>query len=178
VADAAVSSSRSVAVMLENSSIRECEVVRDAGIGVRAFVKGGVRQRHHHRADARSRAHSRRPGRGNGPRHDVRRDPEFVALPDPSAWTPIAGLWDDRVAGLAAGDVVAWCQQGIEEARAVSAEAILSGGADLAVGEVAWPARREWPRDRGTHLGIGYMAVVAHGDDIGAYFEQDTARAA
>ena len=41
-ADASVGSGISVGVDLENSSLKECEVVRDYGIGVRAFYRGGM----------------------------------------------------------------------------------------------------------------------------------------
>jgi PmbA protein len=174
-AEASVASGRSVGVIVENSSIRECEVVRDYGIGVRAFHRGGVGSatitwltEDAARKVGEQAAEMARATHG---------DPEFVSLPDPAPWTEVDGLWDDAVAGLAASTVVDWCRDSIAEAREVAAEVSLSGGGHLATGERALASSTGvafWRK--GTDVALDFQAVISHGDDVGAYFEYDAGR--
>lgn len=174
-ADAVVMSGRSVAVMVENSSIRECEVVRQQGIGVRAFHRGGA-------GSSTSTALDEDAARQVGEQaaamaKATHGDPDFVSLPDPQPFEEIPELWDDAAAGVPADRVVEWCRRGIEEARSVADEVAVSGGADLSTGEKAIASSTGvGVHIRGTHVGISFVSVVRRGDDVGAYFEYDTAR--
>ena len=174
-ADASALSGHSVSVMVENSSIRECEVVRDQGVGVRAFFRGGM-------GSASTTAIDEGAARKAGEQaaamaRATHGDPEFVCLPDPQPWEDVEGLWDDAVAGLPADKVVEWCQRGIEEAREVAPEVALSGGATLDCGEEAIASSTGVAiSDRDTDVSISFSAVIVRGEDVGAYFEYDVAR--
>ncbi len=174
-ADAAVVSGRSVGVIVENSSIQECEVVRDYGLGVRAFWRGGI-------GSATSTALDETVAREVGAQaaamaRATHEDPSFVSLPQPAPWQDVPGRWDDAVAGLPAERVVEWCRAGIAEARAIAPEVALSGGANMDTGEKAIASSTGVAVHlRGTEVGISFFAVVAHGDDVGSYFEYDVAR--
>lgn len=174
-ADASAGSGRSVSVLVENSSIRECEVVRDYGIGVRAFFRGGVGSAS---TTALDEASARQVGeQAAAMAKATHGDPDFVCLPDPAPWTPVPQLWDDAVAGLPAQAVVDWCRDAIEEARGVAPDVALSGGAGLDSGEMALASSTGVAvHDRGTSVSISFMAVVMRDDDAGGYFEYDAAR--
>jgi PmbA protein len=174
-ADACVASGRSVGVIIENTSIRECEVVRDYGIGVRAYARGGVGSATTTMLDE---AAARMVGeQAAAMAKATHGDPEFVCLPEPQPWEDVAGMWDDEVAGLPASRVVEWCQRGIEEARAVAPDVALSGGADLDAGEQALASSTGIAiHTRDTEVSISFMSVVARGEDVGEYFEYDVGR--
>lgn len=174
-ADAVVASGRSVGVLLENSSIRECEVVRDCGVGVRAYVRGGMGSAS---STSLEEADVRRVGeQAAAMARATHGDPDFVALPEPQPWQDVPGRWDDAIAGMAADEVVAWCQRGIEEARSVAPDVALSGGADLDIGEKAIASSTGIAiQTQGTHVAIDFMATIVRGDEVGAYFEFDVAR--
>jgi PmbA protein len=174
-ADASVASSRSVGVMLENTSIRECEVVRDSAIGVRAFFNGGV-------GSATTTLLTEEAARTVGAQAAemakvTQPDPAFQCLPEPAPYAEIPGRWDDAIAGMPAAQVVQWCQAGIEEARALAPTVALSGGGDLEYGESALVTSTGIIyKSHGTSVSISFSAVVAEGDDVGAYFDYDVAR--
>ncbi len=174
-ADASVGTGRIVGVMVDNSSITECEVVRDYAVGVRAFVKGGMGSA---TATAIDEATARKVGeQAAAMAKATHGDPEFVALPDPQAWEEVPGRWDDSVAGLTPDTVVQWCQAGIEEARSVASEASVSGGASMSYGEKAIASSTGVALcSRGTNVEISFFSVVQRGDDVGAYFEFDAGR--
>ncbi len=174
-ADAVCLTSRHVSVSVEKSSIKECQVVRDGGIGVRAFIKGGmgaantqsmeladVRCCGEQAADLARAAHP---------------DPDFVALPQPAPLPEVSDLFDEYIAGLPAAEVVRWCHNGIQEAQQVAAEVAVSGGASLAEGQYALASSSGIAvRRRGTSVGMSLFAVVRDGDEVGSYFEYDVAR--
>ena len=174
-ADASVGSGISVGVDLENSSLKECEVVRDYGIGVRAFYRGGMGTA---TTTSLSEEAARTVGRQAAEMAKATHgDPDFVCLPDPQPWEEVPGRWDDAVAGLPVGVVVQWCRAGIEEARQIAPEVALEGGAGLDYGEKAIASSTGVAYStRGTSVDINFFAVVQRGDDVGAYFEFDAAR--
>ncbi len=175
-AEASCGISRNIGVMVENTSIRECEVVRDYGIRVRAFIKGGmglaVTRKLEDEAVRQCAENATTLARATHP------DPDFVALPEPAeALQEVEGLFDDAVAGLEAAEVVRWCQQGIQEARGVAPEVALSGGGDLVESHVALASSTGVTMQRrGTQLSLGYFAIVRRSDDVGSYFDHDVAR--
>lgn len=174
-AEASVASGRSVGVIVENSSIRECEVVRDYGIGVRAYHQGGAGSATitYLTEDAARQVGTQAAemARATHP------DPDFRSLPEPGVFTEIEGMWDDALAGLAASTVVDWCRDAIAEARAVAPEVSLSGGGHLGIGERALASSTGVAFMRqGTDVSLDFQAVINHGEDVGAYFEYDAAR--
>lgn len=173
--DAVCAHYRDLAVGVEKSSLRECETARELGLGVRAYFRGG-------RGTATcldaTLAAARRCGReAAAMARATHGDPDFVALPDPQPLPVLEGAFDEQIAGLSAARAVDWCRQAVEEARAVAPEAVLSGSAHLTWGRRALASSTgmrvltEWSR-----LGISFFAVVRRGDQVGAFYEYDTAR--
>jgi PmbA protein len=174
-ADAACANYRDIAVGVEKSSLRECETAREMGLGVRAYFRGG-------RGTATylhpTLAQARRCGReAAAMARATHGDPDFVALPEPEPLPTVEGLFDEQVAGLSAAQAVEWCRQALAEARAVSEEAVLSGGVEMTWGRRALASSTgirvltEWSR-----LSTSFFAVVRRGEEVGAFFEFDVAR--
>ncbi len=174
-ADATVAQVLHVGVEVEKSSIRECEVVREYAIGVRAFHRGGVGLAS---ADRLEESVIRGCGaEAAALAKATHGDPDFVALPDPQPFDIVPDLFCPEVAGLEAAQAVKWCQMAIAEAREVCAEAVLSGGAGYSVGEHATATSTGVAfTHRGTLVDMSMQAVVRRGDDAGSYFEFDVAR--
>jgi len=174
-ADAICASGRSVEVEVEKTCIKQCQTRRDSGIGVRAYVNGAmglacsqslekaqVRMCAEQAVTLAKAAHC---------------DPDFVALPPPREVQQVPELFDGSVAGLDSARIVQWCQEAIDEARAVNANVALSGGAALTEGGHGLASSTGIALgNRGTSLHIFFMAVVRDGDDVGSYFEYDVAR--
>jgi len=167
-ADAICASGRSVEVGVEKSSIRQCEAERSSGVGVRAYVDGAVGLASSQSLDSEQVAACARQAVTLA--RAAHRDPDFVALPQPSPVQRVPELFDEDVAGLDSTRIVQWCQEGIEEARVVNPKVALSGRATLAEGEYGLAS------STGVALSIFFMAVVRDGDDVGSYFEYDVAR--
>jgi len=174
-ADAYCGVVRHADVAVDNSSVLDCHIVRDYGIGVRAFVNGGLGvatvQSLEPEAVARCGEQAATIAKVAHP------DPDFVALPEPSAAPEIAGLFDDAVAGLPAEAVVQWCKEAIAEALDVEPEARVSGGAGFSVGEGAIASSTGVALTRpGTKVELEIEAIVQRGEDVGFYFDYDIAR--
>ena len=174
-ADAYCGAVRHADVAVDNSSVLDCHIVRDYGIGVRAFVKGGMGlctvQSLEPDEVARCGADAAAMARVAHP------DPDFVALPEPSTAPQIDGLFDDQVAGLPAEAVVQWCREAIAEALEVEPEARISGGAGFSVGEGAIASSTGIALTRpGTNVELSVEAIIQRGDEVGFYFDYDVAR--
>lgn len=174
-ADAYCGVVRHADVGLDNSSILDCHVVRDYGLGVRAFYDGGMGAAtvQSLRADdvRRSGEEAARIARIAHP------DPDFVCLPEPTTAPLIPDLYDERIAGLPAETVVQWCREAIAEARSVAPDAHVSGGAGFSVGEGALASSTGIAlKQPGTKIEMSIEATVQDGEEVGFYFDYDLAR--
>ena len=126
-ADAYCSDSVETSVEVEKSSINFCATIRDQGMSVRAFSKGGSGMASVQQLDLESaRECARRAVEMARATHP---DPDFIALPEPCEVEPVASMFDEELVGLSADQFVKWCSAGIEEARSVADDAIEIGRA-------------------------------------------------
>ncbi len=94
-ADAICVSARSVQVEVEKSSIKQCEAERNNGVGVRAYVDGAVGLASSQSLDSEQVAACARQAVTLA--RAAHRDPDFVALPEPSAVQRVPELFDEDV---------------------------------------------------------------------------------
>jgi PmbA protein len=174
-AEAVCATYRDIAVGVEKSSLRDCETAREQGLGVRAYFRGG---RGSATCLSPSLAQARACGRDAAAMaRATHGDPDFVALPDPAPVPVVGGLFDERVAGLSAAQAVDWCRGALGEAREVAEDAVLSGGVHMTWGRRALASstgvrvQTEWSR-----LSVSFFAVVRREEQVGAFYEFDTAR--
>lgn len=174
-ADAYCSDTIESAVEVEKTSINYCATIRDQGLSVRAFSRGGAGLASVQQLDVAGARECAR--RAVEMAHATHPDPDFVALPEPTVAEDVPELFDDEMAGLSAAEFVRWCTQGIEEARSVADDVILQGGVGTTAGEAALASSTGISvTSRGTSMGISFMAIVIRDGDVGSYFEQDFAR--
>lgn len=174
-ADAACASLRDISVGVEKSSLRECETGRELGLGVRAFVRGGrgTATVLHPTAASAAEAGTQAAEMARA----THGDPCFVSLPSPAPLTPVPDLFDPRVAGLSADQAVIWCRAALEEARALSEEAILSGGVNFSWGSSALASSTGIRVENATtSISCSFSATIRRGDEVGVYTEFDFAR--
>ncbi|MGD9498005.1 MAG: TldD/PmbA family protein [Armatimonadota bacterium] len=173
--DAFCSDVTEVSVEVENSSINYCATIRDQGLSVRAYTRGGQgfasvqtlslqsARECAQRAVAMSRA--------------AHPDPDFVRLPERDEIGEVPGLFDEELAGLGADAWVRWCARGIEEARAVADDAIVQGGAGAGWGESALASSTGIAvTRRGSSASLYFFVIINRDGDVGSYYEHDQAR--
>lgn len=174
-ADAYCGAVRHADVGVDNSSILDCHVVRDYGLGIRAFYHGGMGASTVQSLDPEAiRKCGEEAARIAKIAHP---DPDFVRLPEPSEAPQIEGLFDDAIAGLPAETVVQWCREAIEECAATNRKARISGGAGFSVGEGALASSTGIALSRpGTKVELSIEAVIQQDEEVGFYFDYDIAR--
>lgn len=174
-ADAYCSRVRHADVGMDNSSILDCHSVRDHGVGVRAFYRGGMGfatvQDLSWAAVRECGEDAARLARAAHP------DPDFHGLPEPTNAAAVPGLFCEQVAGLPAERVVEWCREAIAEALAVDPRARVSGGAGFSVGEGALASSTGVALTRpGTKVDMSVEVTIQEDDEAGFYFDFDVAR--
>lgn len=173
--DAYCSDLTEISVDVEKNSINNCATIRDQGLSVRAFVRGGqgfasVQQLSV--ASARECAE-----RAVAMARAAHPDPDFVALPEPAAFEEVPELFDDALAGLGADVFVRWCARGIEEARAVADDAIVQGGAGADWGQFALASSTGVAVTRAaSSAGLSFFVIINRDGDVGSFYEYDQAR--
>ncbi len=174
-ADAYCSNTVEVAVEVEKSSINFCATIRDQGLGVRAFSRGGSGFASVQQLDtASARECAKRAVEMAGATHP---DPDFVALPEPCQADPVPDMFDDQLAGLSAGYFVDLCTKGIEEARSVADDVVVQGGVGCDWGEFALASSTGvCITDRFSTVSMSFFSIVVRDEEVGTYFEQDLAR--
>ncbi len=131
-ADAVGVTSRSLSVSAERNTIRESEVTYYRGVGVRAYVRGGMGLARTASLDPEAAA---RVGRQAAElARSASPDPDFRCLPEPTPIPPSTAVFDDEVAGLPAERLVEWCVQIIERGRDRADQAFVGGGAHVGSG--------------------------------------------
>lgn len=173
--DAYCSDVTEISVDVEKNSINNCATIRDQGLSVRAFSRGGqgfasVQQLSV--ASARECAE-----RAVAMARAAHPDPDFVALPEPAPFEDVPELFDDALAGLGADAFVQWCARGIEEALAVAEDAIVQGGAGADWGEFALASSTGVAVSRaGSSAGLSFFVIINRDGDVGSFYEYDQAR--
>jgi len=174
-ADASVERGRGISVSIEKNAIKSSDARLWAGVSVRAFARGGtgwfsmsgISEEHAREAGARAAEMAKA----------AESDPDFVDLVSPCPYAEVPGLYDADLAALAPAEVAAWAVGNIDSARAVTSEAVVSGGAST-----SW---REWAlvnnlgvsvAQRSTAASVSASVVIRRDDDVGSFFEWDSAR--
>ncbi len=173
--DAYCSDSTEISVDVEKNSINYCATIRDQGLSVRAYYRGGQGFATVQQLSLESARECAR--RAVAMARAAHPDPDFVALPEPAPSEEVADLFDGEMAGLGADAFVRWCSRGIEEARAVADDAIVQGGAGAGWGESALVSSTGIAvTRRGSSASLYFFVIVNRDGDVGSYYEYDQAR--
>jgi PmbA protein len=167
-ADAVASSGHATAVQFERNTIRQSSTHYRAGLGVRAFVRGGMGLAKVSSLDLASvRAVGQQAAelaRAASPDPDFRRLPEPQPLPDPPP------AFDQAVAGLPARQLVEWCAEAIERGRAAAERVFMAGGAGAAASVWALASSTGISlATRFSSLSLGVTASVWEGEEAASF---------
>jgi PmbA protein len=174
-ADVSARRGRSLNVELEKGAIKSCDGRWNAGLSVRAFVRGGQGSAYVTGLEespvlavARNAAELARTAAP---------DPDFVSLPQAAAYPPVECLYDPRIVQLDANNLIAWAVENIDAARQVEPDVVVSGGAGAGWGEnVIVNNLGVEASSRSTYVYLNVFAIVKRGDEVGSFFEFDNGR--
>ncbi len=174
-ADTCAGYGRSVNAVLEGRSVHEAKLVVDGGVGIRAFVDGGMGYAFTMQLDEDAvRGVAERAARLA---RTAQPDPHFVSLPGPAAVPDaVPGLYDERIARMQVPDVVRLAEELAELVYKHEPAAILRGSVSLS-GPSRWALHNslgvEAQRET-TYLGGNTMVMIkASPDDMGSGWEND-----
>ncbi|MCX7599444.1 MAG: TldD/PmbA family protein [Armatimonadetes bacterium] len=169
-ADAGVFCSQGQSVEFERNTVRECSSGRHEGLGVRAFVAGGMGTASASGLDLHT---ARRVGSEAAEMaRTASPDPDFHRLPDPRPLEPPPVSWDDAVAGLPSQTLVEWCLEDIERGRSVTDDVFMSGAAGISAGVAAIASSTGVAvARRGTHVSWYVGASVWRDDRAASFFD-------
>jgi len=173
--DVSVGRGRHVSVELEKGAIKSCDARWNAGVSIRAFVRGGQGWAS---ANGLDEAEALAAARAAAELARVAEpDPDFVGLPEPAPCPTVEGLDDPRIADLKVQDLIRWAIDNVDAARDVEPDVVVAGGVDTGWGEgVLVNSLGVAVASRATNVGLSIQAIVKRGDDVGSYFEFDSAR--
>ena len=174
-ADAVAVRGADTSVEMEKDSINSVETRRHSNVSVRAFVRGGLGWAGSDGLDADAAVAAGRNAAELA--RAAEPDPDFVSLPGPADYPNVDGLSDSAIADIDVRRPVEWMLAGLESAKSVSSEAIVQGAAAVGAGEEALVnSLGVRVAQRSTSVGMHVFCVIRHGDDVGSFYEFDTAR--
>ncbi|HIJ64963.1 MAG TPA: TldD/PmbA family protein [Candidatus Hydrogenedentes bacterium] len=166
---------RSLSVALEKCAVKSCDAHWNAGVSVRAFVRGA---RGWASASGLDETEALNAARNATKLATVAEpDPDFASLPEKAAYPTVEGLYDSRLAELEADELVQWAGGNIDAAREVDPEVLVSGAVRTGWSEGALANNLGVEAaSHMTYVNMYVMALVKHGDDVGSYFDYDVGR--
>lgn len=175
-ADVSASNGRSLSVELESSAIKSCDASLAGRISVRAIYKGATGWSSTDKLDAESAAEAGRNAARLAKLAEP--DPDFKTIPAPAVEYPkVEGLYDPAIAGLDVKNIIKFSLENIDDARKVAPESYVSGGfsSDYSAGALVNSLGIKLA-DETAYIGGHIMVVVRHGEDVGSYYDFDSAR--
>lgn len=175
-ADVSASSGKSLSVEIESSAIKSSDAKQNGGISVRAIYKGGTGWSSTDVMTVDSAAESGRSAARLAKLAEP--DPDFISLPQPSAgYSDVEGLYDDKLADISVKTIIGYALANIDSALSVDRDAIVLGGFGASYGVSALVNSLGINLSRQTSYIGGYtMVVIKRGDDVGSFYDYDTAR--
>lgn len=175
-ADVTASSGKSLSVVLESCAIKTCDAGIGGGLSVRAIYKGGTGWSSVDSVDPEDAA---RAGENAGKLARLAEpDPDFKSLPGPAENYPqIDGLFDPRIGEYGIDKLVKVALQNIEAALAVNSSTIVSGefSTSSALSCLVNSLGIRYAKE-GSYIGGHIMAVIKNGEDVGSFYDFDSAR--
>ena len=174
-AEASAGVGKNTNVEIEKSSIKSTDAKAGNSISIRAFFRGGTGFASTDRLDETSVIETAKSAAQLAKIAEP--DTDFISLPGPGAYSEIRDLFDQKIADMDVRDIIAACINGIDSAKEVNADAVVSGGASVRHG--AWAIANSLgvaASGRDTSIGMFTMVIVKRMDDVGAFYDFDEAR--
>jgi PmbA protein len=162
-------------ISLELGAVKDVDARTSSSLSVRAFYRGGCGWSSANRLTAEDAAAVGEAAGALARAADP--DPDFVDLPDGGTEIEIEGLCDDAVAGLTLADLLGYLTPEIETIKSIIPDAVIGGGSGAGWGESVYVSSKgHVVRTRGTSVSCSIGAVVRRDDDVGSYWDYDSAR--
>ncbi|MHC4597764.1 MAG: TldD/PmbA family protein [Planctomycetota bacterium] len=170
-AEAWVLETKRVRVSIKGQSIQSCDVLRDDGVRVHAYIQGGRGAASAMGSEPESARTAAEWAVENA--RVTKPDPDFEALPPPASAPEVGGLFDPAVEALEAGELVEMAVGSIDAARELDAEVVLNGSAGLTASREGFAnSRGVETSERSTMVLLSTLAVVKRPDgDVGSFFD-------
>lgn len=175
-ADVTAGVGRNLGVEVRANAIKSCDAKTGGGISVRAIYKGGTgwssTDKLTEQAAAETGANAARLAKLAEP------DPDFLTLPTPAeSYQEVPGLADPSLSSIDIKSVIGYAIDSIDSAVAVSSDAIVEGGCSAHCGASALVNSMGVSLShQSSHIGCYTMVVIRRGDDVGSFYDFDSAR--
>lgn len=167
---------KGISVELDKGAIKSSDIGWGSSVSVRAFIKGGMGassisgsfEEEDIRLCARKAVEMARIAQP---------DPDFVSLPEPLPYKDVEGLYDPRIEVIDPSQLIEYLGMNVDEALSIYGDAVVNGGASASFGERALVnSLGVEAMSKGTWIGLQIFSVVKKGEDVGSYYEFDSAR--
>lgn len=175
-ADVSCGRGTNLGVDIESNAIKSTDAHTSGGISVRAIYKGGTGWSSCDVLTVDAAADAGRDAARLARLAEP--DPDFITLPSPAESYPkVAGLWDERIAALDAKWIIKRALDNVDGALAVCSDAVVRGGFSLGShGNALVNSLGVSLASAGSHIGGYVMVIVRRGDDVGSFYDFDSAR--
>ena len=175
-ADVSARTGRNLGVEIRANAIKSCDCKTGGDISVRAIYRGGTGWSSTDKLTEESAVEAGRNAANLARLAEP--DPDFVTLPEPAdSYPDVPGLSDPGIAHIDIKQIIKYAVENIDSARAVSSDAIVEGGfsagydTSALVNSLGVSLGRE-----GSYVGGYTMVVIRRGDDVGSFYDFDSAR--
>ena len=174
-ADVGLASGRSISVNVEKNGIHDSSEKKYTGVSVRSIIKGATGFSHSSGLGVDDVLETAK--RSTAAAKLAQPDPDFVTLPEPSAYQPVSGLYDEKIAQMSAGNLIQLFVKEMDAAQDICSEVRVQGGVRLGVSErVLVNSLGIEIKDRKTDIQLYIFCIVKRGDDVGSFYDFDIAR--
>lgn len=175
-ADVGAWTMRNLAVDIRANAIESCDASRVGSISVRAIYRGGTGWSSTDKMDEESAVEAGKKAASLAKLAEP--DPDFISLVAPAESYPeVPGLADPAIETMDIRSIIKYAIENIDSALAVSSEAIVEGGfsahydASALVNSLGVSLGKE-----SSHIGGYTMVVIRRDDDVGSFYDFDSAR--
>lgn len=175
-ADVSARYGKSQSVEVRSNAIKSCDAKLGGGVSVRAIYRGGTgwstADKLTIEAAVEAGKNAARLARLAEP------DPDFISLPEPAKGYPdVPGLADSAIEGMDIREIIRAALGNIDGALAVCSDAIVEGGfsSGYDISALVNSLGVSIVKD-GSYIGGHTMVVVRRGDDVGSFYDFDSAR--
>ena len=172
--DVYASDARIFSIDIEKSGIKSVDVVRDRGIGIRAYVKGGLGFSSTQKLDLESVIKMAK--RAVKQAKQAEPDPDFVSLPGPQKVPKVQELCDVEIVNMKIEDLIELVKIMIESAKVVK-DIVVNGNASCIYGKrIIVNSLGIEVEEEVTGINFSSFCIVRRNDDVGSFYEMDAGR--
>ena len=175
-ADVSAGYIKNLSVELESSAIKSCDASHGGGLNIRAIYRGGTgwssTDKLYETDAAEVGRHAASLARLAEP------DPDFISLPAPAdGYVDVPGMFDRRIEQLDIKQLINYSLSNMDGALGICSDAIVQGEYSARSGSSALVnSLGVCLANDGSSIGGHIMVIVKRGEDVGSFYDFDSAR--